>query len=109
MNVFVDFLFSLIGDILGPSISNLAHLIKMPFGCGEQNMLNFVPNIVILDYLKVKLFVYQVLRLDIEALAHLPSSTLILILHFIKILNCNCNHSIELYYNKELFNHAIGD
>ncbi|XP_073987023.1 CD109 antigen-like isoform X2 [Rhodnius prolixus] len=41
-----------VGDILGPSISNLAHLIKMPFGCGEQNMLNFVPNIVILDYLK---------------------------------------------------------
>lgn len=26
-------------------------LIKMPHGCGEQNMLNFVPNIVVLDYL----------------------------------------------------------
>jgi CD109 antigen len=24
----------------------------MPYGCGEQNMLNFVPNIVVLDYLK---------------------------------------------------------
>lgn len=24
----------------------------MPFGCGEQNMLNFVPNIVVLNYLK---------------------------------------------------------
>jgi CD109 antigen len=23
----------------------------MPYGCGEQNMLNFVPNIVVLDYL----------------------------------------------------------
>lgn len=44
---------SAVGDILGPSIPNLANLIKMPFGCGEQNMLNFVPNIVILDYLKV--------------------------------------------------------
>ncbi|XP_067205128.1 thioester-containing protein 1 allele R1-like isoform X2 [Linepithema humile] len=43
---------SAVGDILGPSIPNLANLIKMPFGCGEQNMLNFVPNIVILDYLK---------------------------------------------------------
>ncbi|XP_050425560.1 CD109 antigen-like isoform X2 [Adelges cooleyi] len=41
-----------VGDILGPSTMNLASLIKMPFGCGEQNMLNFVPNIVILDYLK---------------------------------------------------------
>ncbi|XP_015601908.1 CD109 antigen isoform X2 [Cephus cinctus] len=43
---------SAVGDILGPSIPNLANLIKMPSGCGEQNMLNFVPNIVILDYLK---------------------------------------------------------
>ncbi|XP_031779562.1 CD109 antigen isoform X2 [Nasonia vitripennis] len=43
---------SAVGDILGPSIPNLSKLIKMPFGCGEQNMLNFVPNIVILDYLK---------------------------------------------------------
>ncbi|XP_043275099.1 CD109 antigen-like isoform X2 [Venturia canescens] len=41
-----------VGDILGPSIPNLANLIKMPFGCGEQNMLNMVPNIVILNYLK---------------------------------------------------------
>lgn len=27
-------------------------LIRMPDGCGEQNMLNFVPDIVILDYLR---------------------------------------------------------
>ncbi|XP_046483767.1 CD109 antigen isoform X3 [Neodiprion pinetum] len=43
---------SAVGDILGPSIPNLANLIKMPFGCGEQNMLNFVPNIVVINYLK---------------------------------------------------------
>ncbi|XP_076182301.1 CD109 antigen isoform X1 [Ptiloglossa arizonensis] len=43
---------SAVGDILGPSILNLANLIKMPSGCGEQNMLNFVPNIMILNYLK---------------------------------------------------------
>ena len=24
---------------------------KLPYGCGEQNMLNFVPNIVVMDYL----------------------------------------------------------
>ncbi|GFG28314.1 hypothetical protein Cfor_11328, partial [Coptotermes formosanus] len=41
-----------VGDVLGPSIPNLANLIKMPFGCGEQNMLNFVPNIVVIEYLK---------------------------------------------------------
>lgn len=45
--------FTITGDILGPSIPNLANLIKMPSGCGEQNMLNFVPNIVVLDYLTV--------------------------------------------------------
>ncbi|XP_031828991.1 thioester-containing protein 1 allele R1 isoform X2 [Nomia melanderi] len=43
---------SAVGDILGPSILNLANLIRMPSGCGEQNMLNFVPNIMILNYLK---------------------------------------------------------
>ncbi|XP_023714120.1 CD109 antigen isoform X3 [Cryptotermes secundus] len=43
---------SAVGDILGPSIPNLANLIRMPSGCGEQNMLNFVPNIVIVEYLK---------------------------------------------------------
>jgi CD109 antigen len=39
------------GDLLGPSIENLDKLIKLPYGCGEQNMVNFVPNIVVLDYL----------------------------------------------------------
>ncbi|KAL1781786.1 CD109 antigen [Sigmodon hispidus] len=40
-----------IGDILGPSINGLASLIRMPYGCGEQNMIHFAPNIYILDYL----------------------------------------------------------
>ncbi|XP_053136283.1 CD109 antigen [Hemicordylus capensis] len=40
-----------VGDILGPSISGLESLIKMPYGCGEQNMINFAPNIYVLDYL----------------------------------------------------------
>lgn len=40
-----------IGDILGSSISGLASLIRMPYGCGEQNMLYFAPNIYVLDYL----------------------------------------------------------
>ncbi|GMS92544.1 hypothetical protein PENTCL1PPCAC_14719, partial [Pristionchus entomophagus] len=41
-----------IGDIMGPMLSNLDNLVQMPYGCGEQNMLNFVPNIVVLRYLK---------------------------------------------------------
>ena len=41
-----------IADIMGPSINNLEKLIRIPYGCGEQNMVNFVPNIVALEYLK---------------------------------------------------------
>uniref|UniRef100_H0VAE7 CD109 antigen n=1 Tax=Cavia porcellus TaxID=10141 RepID=H0VAE7_CAVPO len=43
-----------VGDVLGPSIHGLASLIRMPYGCGEQNMINFAPNIYILDYLTQK-------------------------------------------------------
>ncbi|XP_069462357.1 CD109 antigen-like [Ambystoma mexicanum] len=42
---------AVVGDILGPSINGLESLIQMPYGCGEQNMINFAPNIYILDYL----------------------------------------------------------
>lgn len=37
---------------MGSSIKNLDKLIQMPNGCGEQNMLNFVPCIVAINYLK---------------------------------------------------------
>ncbi|XP_058818752.1 thioester-containing protein 1 allele R1-like [Topomyia yanbarensis] len=43
--------FTLDSDILGTAVKNLDSLIRLPTGCGEQNMLNFVPNIVVLDYL----------------------------------------------------------
>lgn len=43
---------SCVGDLLGGTIKNLQKLIQLPCGCGEQNMLNFVPNIVVLNYLQ---------------------------------------------------------
>ncbi|NWI96003.1 A2ML1 protein, partial [Pitta sordida] len=43
--------FSVIGDIMGPALENLDQLLRMPFGCGEQNMVQFAPNIYILQYL----------------------------------------------------------
>ncbi|NXV68720.1 A2ML1 protein, partial [Molothrus ater] len=43
--------FSVIGDIMGPALQNLDQLLDMPFGCGEQNMVQFAPNIFILQYL----------------------------------------------------------
>lgn len=39
------------GDQLSSSITGLESLVKMPYGCGEQNMINVAPNIYILDYL----------------------------------------------------------
>ncbi|XP_064026995.1 alpha-2-macroglobulin-like protein 1 [Pogoniulus pusillus] len=43
--------FSMIGDIMGTALQNLDQLLQMPFGCGEQNMVQFAPNIFILQYL----------------------------------------------------------
>lgn len=38
---------------MGPVLNNIERLVRMPYGCGEQNMLNFVPNIVVMKYLQV--------------------------------------------------------
>ncbi|TRY84508.1 hypothetical protein DNTS_035848 [Danionella cerebrum] len=43
---------SVVGDVLGPSIGNLDSLVEMPYGCGEQNMIHFAPNVYVLQYLK---------------------------------------------------------
>ncbi|CAL8312181.1 unnamed protein product [Boreogadus saida] len=42
---------TVVGDLLGPSIEGLDSLIQMPYGCGEQNMINFAPNVYVLQYL----------------------------------------------------------
>uniref|UniRef100_A0AAA9SLL8 Alpha-2-macroglobulin n=1 Tax=Bos taurus TaxID=9913 RepID=A0AAA9SLL8_BOVIN len=43
--------FSVLGDILGSAMRNTQNLLQMPYGCGEQNMARFAPNIYVLDYL----------------------------------------------------------
>ncbi|GMH33279.1 hypothetical protein BSKO_01113 [Bryopsis sp. KO-2023] len=43
--------FSVIGDIMGPTMQNLGRLVKMPSGCGEQNMIGFSPNVFALRYM----------------------------------------------------------
>ncbi|XP_008583285.1 PREDICTED: alpha-2-macroglobulin-like [Galeopterus variegatus] len=43
--------YSVLGDILGSAMQNLQNLLRMPYGCGEQNMVLFVPNIYVLNYL----------------------------------------------------------
>ncbi|RXN08345.1 alpha-2-macroglobulin-like isoform X2 [Labeo rohita] len=44
---------SVLGDIMGRALKNLDGLLKMPSGCGEQNMMVLAPNIYILQYLEV--------------------------------------------------------
>ncbi|XP_053176559.1 alpha-2-macroglobulin isoform X2 [Scomber japonicus] len=43
---------SVLGDLMGRAMKNLDRLLAMPYGCGEQNMVLFAPNIFILNYLK---------------------------------------------------------
>ncbi|XP_050841508.1 alpha-2-macroglobulin-like protein 1 isoform X2 [Serinus canaria] len=43
---------NVIGDILGNALQNLDRLLAMPYGCGEQNMVRFAPNIYIQQYLE---------------------------------------------------------
>ncbi|KAM4608160.1 C3 and PZP-like alpha-2-macroglobulin domain-containing protein 8 [Discoglossus pictus] len=43
---------SIIGDVMGPTVSNLDNLLRLPFGCGEQNMIHFAPNVFVLKYLQ---------------------------------------------------------
>ncbi|XP_036391806.1 alpha-2-macroglobulin isoform X2 [Megalops cyprinoides] len=43
---------SVLGDLMGRAMRNLDSLLAMPYGCGEQNMVLFAPNIYILKYLE---------------------------------------------------------
>ncbi|KAL3880815.1 hypothetical protein ACJMK2_033022, partial [Sinanodonta woodiana] len=40
-----------IGDLMGPTVSGLDQLLTMPYGCGEQTMIGFAPDIFVADYL----------------------------------------------------------
>ncbi|XP_052446900.1 C3 and PZP-like alpha-2-macroglobulin domain-containing protein 8 isoform X1 [Carassius gibelio] len=43
---------AMIGDVMGPTLKNLDKLLRLPFGCGEQNMIHFAPNVFVLKYLQ---------------------------------------------------------
>jgi len=43
---------SAVGDLLGASLANVDHLLELPTGSGEQNLMNLVPNIAIHNYLQ---------------------------------------------------------
>ena len=37
---------------MGPALDDIDKLLAMPYGCGEQNMLKFAPNIFVMQYLE---------------------------------------------------------
>ncbi|NXL66192.1 A2ML1 protein, partial [Chordeiles acutipennis] len=43
---------SISGDLMGTALQNLDHLVQMPLGCGEQNMVLFAPVVYVLQYLE---------------------------------------------------------
>jgi len=43
---------ALTGNVLSQTIDGLEGLLQMPFGCGEQNMILFAPNVFVMRYLK---------------------------------------------------------
>ena len=45
-------LVSVTGSYLAQTIDGLEGLLQMPFGCGEQNMILFAPNVFVADYLR---------------------------------------------------------
>ena len=36
---------------MGPTLNNLERLVRMPYGCGEQNAASTAPNIFVRQYL----------------------------------------------------------
>uniref|UniRef100_A0A8B9NLH8 Alpha-macroglobulin receptor-binding domain-containing protein n=1 Tax=Accipiter nisus TaxID=211598 RepID=A0A8B9NLH8_9AVES len=46
------FLHFCVGDLMGMALQNLDHLVQMPHGCGEQNMVLFAPIVYVLQYLE---------------------------------------------------------
>ncbi|XP_015766361.1 PREDICTED: ovostatin-like [Acropora digitifera] len=42
--------FWVLGDLMGPTLK-VDSLLRLPYGCGEQNMVNFAPSIYIVKYL----------------------------------------------------------
>ncbi|NWR52599.1 A2ML1 protein, partial [Regulus satrapa] len=43
---------SVTGDPMGMALQNLDHLVQLPHGCGEQNMVLFAPVVYVLQYLE---------------------------------------------------------
>lgn len=47
-----DIQVSVVGDFIGPILMNLDELIRLPTAAGEQNLVHFVPDLIVLKYLQ---------------------------------------------------------
>jgi uncharacterized protein YfaS (alpha-2-macroglobulin family) len=52
----------LFGNIMANTLNNIDKLLKMPYGCGEQNMVNFAPAVYIYSYLEKTKMMTDVIR-----------------------------------------------
>uniref|UniRef100_A0A1I8Q8G1 TEP1-F n=1 Tax=Stomoxys calcitrans TaxID=35570 RepID=A0A1I8Q8G1_STOCA len=43
---------SAVGDVVGSIMGNVENLLRVPSGCGEQTMIQFMPNLMVLKYLQ---------------------------------------------------------
>lgn len=80
-----------LGDILGSAMQNTQNLLQMPYGCGEQNMVLFAPNIYVLDYLNK----IQQLTAEIKSKAIRYLNTGESLNKGVKISQCNFNNRLE--------------
>lgn len=71
-------------------MQNLQNLLRMPYGCGEQNMARFAPNIYVLDYLN-----------ETQQLTAELKSKAILYLNTGEWLN-KCMKTLQCYFNNRL-------
>uniref|UniRef100_A0A8C0DYQ5 Pregnancy zone protein n=1 Tax=Balaenoptera musculus TaxID=9771 RepID=A0A8C0DYQ5_BALMU len=69
--IFFLYIFHSPGDILGSAMQNLQNLLQMPYGCGEQNMVLFAPNIYVLKYLNETGLLTE--KIKSKAISHLTS------------------------------------
>ncbi|KAK2101572.1 hypothetical protein P7K49_019238 [Saguinus oedipus] len=89
------------GDLLGSAMQNLQNLLHLPFGCGEQNMALFTPNIYILDYLsQTQQLTEEIKSKAIGYLTTVQSQTLIWLSNIQKPDGCFLNFG-------KVFNNAL--
>ena len=46
-----NIMIQLLADVMGPTVENMHKLLRLPTGCGEQNMAKLATNVHVLSYL----------------------------------------------------------